>query len=130
MRGVTHEEPDVDVSALVAGAREHDVAEAGRDRGAEGRERGGGGSVVIVAFGVEGCVAGRVAGRGDVFGHARGREDSDGFRERGLWVKGWVEGEVGSGWGGAGVERAVEAGEVLHAVFAGDFQECQDRGRG
>ena len=91
-RGVRggHEEAGVGVARFVAAAREHDVAEAGGLRGAEGGERRGGGGVVFFARGQRreawwGCCAGRGGGGG------RG-EDVDGGVEGGLRVEGEGEG--------------------------------------
>ena len=141
-RGVRggHEEADVSVAGFVAAAREHDVAEAGGLRGAEGGERRGGGGVVVFARGQRrevrwGCCAGCGGGGG-------GGEDVDGGVEGRLWVQGWVVGEVGAGEREALVHGIVEAlggsvgvrskgkekgrgtGEVLHEEFAHRLREA------
>jgi hypothetical protein len=63
-RGVRggHEEADVGLAGFVAAAREHDVAEAGGLRGAEGGERRGGGGVVVFARGQRRSAVGVLCG--------------------------------------------------------------------
>ena len=123
MRG-GHEEADVGVAGFVAAAREHDVAEAGGLRGAEGGERRGGGGVVVFARGQRrevrwGCCAGCGGGGG-------GGEDVDGGVEGRLWVQGWVVGEVGAGEREALVHGIVEALGGLVGVRS----KGKEKGRG
>lgn len=123
-RGVRagHEEADVGVAGFVAAACEHDVAEAGGLRGAEGGEGRGGGGVVVFARGQRrevrwGCCAGCGGGGG-------GGEDVDGGVEGRLRVEGWIVGEVGAGEREALVHGMMEAGEVLHEEFAHRLREA------
>jgi len=131
-RGVRggHEEADVDVAGFVAAAREHDVAEAGGLRGAEGGKRRGGGGVVVFARGQRrevwwGCCVGcggGGAGRGRGCGWRCGGtivgRGLDSRRGRGGGVRGvgpWSCGSLGRGRG---------TREVLHSEFAHRLREA------
>ena len=59
------------------------------------------------------------------FGRAVAGEDGDGLGQGVLRVEGGVEGEVWPREGSAVVEREVEAGEVLHAVFGVRLEQHQ-----
>lgn len=116
---MAHEDADVQVAALVAGARERDVAEADAGGAGAGREGDGRGGVVGVAR-AERRVGGRVAGRVGGGGFAGGAGDEvGGFGEAGLRPEGWVEGEVGFGGCGAPVEGAVVACRAVSCVWVG-----------
>lgn len=117
MRG--DEEADVCVTAFVPGAREGDVAEAGRTRGAKGGNVDGVAGFVRFAFGELLGLLGGCGGEGlsleVVLGSA---EEVDAGLEGGLRVDGGVVAQVGFGDGGAVVRGRVEAGVVLHCELA------------